>query len=107
MKKEIIKQFNHLFFTERSLNNHLNMTFWQKIDDLDRYYPDINFVIKLVLRKDKRFNRFYQDVLFECESPEFLKQANDIYQDHFHIVFLELYEDSKEINDELMKDVLH
>ena len=102
---KVILTYNHLFFTEKSKENWGNLDFWQSISALEERYPSDMLIVKRILRHNNAFNRYFEDVLLESDSPILLKQANGIYRDHYYISLLELFEDTPEINAVLMGEV--
>ncbi len=107
--KKITCNYNELFFTEnkRIKGDNRNSDFWQKIDDLTRAYPNTELIITRTLNKNKHVSYYYEDLLFESDSPKVLKLAIEIYQRHYYIVPLVLYENTPETNAELDRYLRH
>lgn len=111
MKKEINSRqsYNHLFFKENSRMQHdaRNNNFWALLSDLQERNLDVQITAECFLSKRFPVSYYFEDVKIYCDQPNILEQSMRIYQDHYHIVPLELYEDSEEINAELKRFLLY
>lgn len=111
MKKEIkhTQSYNHLFFKENSRMQHdaRNNNFWALLSDLQEINQDVQITVERFLSKRLPVSYYFEDVRIYCDQPNILEQSMQIYRDHYHIVPLELYEDSAEINAELKHFLLY
>lgn len=104
-----ISSYNKMFFKEksRSIYDVRNNDFWQNLDALHQQNRDHQITVETYLSKRLPVSYYFEDVKIYCDQPSTLEQSMKIYRDHYHIVPLELYEDSEEINDELKAYLLY
>ncbi len=111
MKKEIkcTTSYNHLFFKENSRMQYdsRNNNFWSLLSDLQDNNQNAQIRVECFLSNRLPVNYYFEDVKICCDQPNILEQSMRIYRDHYHIVPLELYEDSEEINAELKRFLLY
>lgn len=109
MEIKRICSYNHMFFKKenRMIHDLRNDSFWHNINLLQEQNQDHQITIEVFL--SKRFNStyYFEDIKIYCDQQNILERSMQIYRDHYHIVPLELYEDSEEINDELKSLLLY
>lgn len=109
MEIKYLSSYNKLFFKEkgRMIYDARNNEFWRLITILQEQSKQAQITIETYLSKRMPVSYYFEDIKIYCDQQDILERCMKIYQDHYHIVPLELVEDSEEINAELKSYLLY